>query len=154
MIELRHSIFIDVPAVLVWAWLDELPLHYREWHPGHVACRYERGDSLEVGAVLYVEELLHGRLHRLRLRATEVIPNRVVRYRGRGFRGAFFLDPSNGGSRFTAELTFGTRTPFVGSALDALARRVLARRLRALETHMREEGENLKRLLEQGAHGR
>lgn len=153
MIRLRDSILIDVPPERVWAWLVELPAHYRAWHPAHVTCRYERGTSLEVGAVLYVEEELHGRRHRLCLQATEVIPGRVMRYRSRGFRGAFLLEPVTGGTRFTAELDFGIRTPGIGSALDAIMRRVLAGRLAAFRTHMRQEGENLKRVLEREARG-
>ena len=148
MIQLRDSILIDVEPGRVWAWLDELPLHYREWHPDHVACRYERGDAMRVGTVLYTEERLHGRLHRLRMRATEVVPGRAIRYRGGGFRGAFLVDSEDGGSRFTAELAFGTRAPIVGDVLDAALRRAMAGRLRAFEVHMREEGENLKALLE------
>lgn len=148
MIRLRDSVLIDVPPARVWAWLNELPSHYHDWHPAHVACRYERGESLEVGAVLYVEEHLHQRLHRLRLRATEVVPGRVMRYRNHGFTGAFLVEPANGGTRFTAELAFGIPTPVIGFIMDAVLRRILARRLAALHTHMREEGRNLKHLLE------
>jgi len=150
MIQLRDSILIGVPPERVWAWLNDLPEHYAAWHPDHVACRYERGDSLEAGAVLYIEERLHRRLHRFRLRATEVVPDRVVRYRDHGFAGAFQLEPTNGGTCFTAELTLGIRTPVIERVLDAVARGLLARRLAALQTHMREEGENLKRILESG----
>jgi hypothetical protein len=148
MIALRHSILIHAPPARVWAWLNELPLHYREWHPAHVACRFDRGDSLQVGAGLCIEEYLHGRLHRLRLRATEVTTNRLMRYRNHAFAGAFILEPADGGTRFTAELTFGLRAPVIGNVLDAIARRLLARRLAAMQVHMREEGDNLKRLLE------
>lgn len=148
MIRLRDSILIDVPPDRVWAWLNDLPSHYREWHPAHVTCRYERGTSLVVGAVLYVEEYLHQRLHRLRLRATEVVPGRVLRYRSRGFRGAFVLELAEGGTRFTAELDFGTRTPVIAFVLDALLRTLLGRQLAAFQAHMGEEGQNLKRLLE------
>ena len=100
--------------------------------------------------MLHVEERLHGRLHRLRLRATEVVPGEVVRYASRGFAGAFIIAPEGDGTRFTAELSFGTRTPIVGRALDAVASFVLRSRLEAFRKHMHEEGENLKRLLEQG----
>lgn len=151
MIRLRDSILIDVPPERVWAWLNELPTHYREWHPAHVTCRYDRGECLEVGAVLYVEEYFHERVHRLRLRATEVVPGRVMRYRNHGFTGAFLLEPANGGTCFTAELNFGIRTPVIGHLLDALLQRVLGSRLAAFQTHMREEGENLKRVLEREA---
>jgi hypothetical protein len=148
VIQLRESILIDVPPERVWGWLGELPDHYRAWHPAHVSCRYEHGRRLEVGTVLYVEEYLHHRLHRLRLRATEVVPNRLLGYRGRGFAGAFRLEPANGGTRFTAELDLGTRAPVVGHVLDAVIRLLLGRRLAAMRSHVREEGENLKRLLE------
>lgn len=151
MIRLADSTVINVPPERVWAWLNELPTHYREWHPAHVLCRYERGEGLEVGAVLYVEEYLHGRKHRLRLEATEVVPGRVMRYRNHAFTGRFLLEPANGGTRFTAELHFGISTPVIGYLLDALLQAVLGRRLAAFQTHMREEGGNLKRLLERVA---
>jgi len=148
VIRLRNSILIDVPPKRVWAWLNDLPLHYREWHPGHVTCRYEQGKSLEVGSVLYVEEYLHQRLHRLRLRATQVEPGRLLRYRNPAFRGAFLLEPVERGTRFTAELDFGTRIPIIAPALDAVLRKLLARQLADLQVHMGEEGRNLKRVLE------
>jgi hypothetical protein len=151
MIRLTDSILIEASPERVWAFFDDLPTHYREWHEDHVTCRYELGKCLQVGAVLYVEERLHGRLHRLRLRATEVVPGRVMRYRSHGFSGAFLLEPAHGGTRFTAELHFGTSAPVIGYVLDALLRTVLGRRLAAFQTHMREEGESLKRLLEPDA---
>lgn len=148
MIRLRDSIQINVAPDRVWAWLDELPTHYRAWHPAHVTCRYERGDHLQVGATLYVEERLHQRLHRLRLRAREVVPERLLRYRGLGYEGAFVLEPATGGTRFTAELAFGVRAPVIGGLVDVMLRPILAHVLPELQAHMREEGENLKRILE------
>jgi hypothetical protein len=151
MIRLTDSILIHVPPERVWAFLDDLPARYREWHEDHLTCRFEQGKRLEVGTVLYVEERLHGSVHRLRLRATEVVPDRLMRYRNHGFTGAFLLEPTNGGTRFTAELRFGITTPVIGSLLDVLLRAVLGHRLAAFQSHMREEGENLRRLLESGA---
>jgi hypothetical protein len=87
-------------------------------------------------------------VHRLRLSATDVVPGRWLQYRTRGFTGAFSLEPADRGTCFTAELDFGIEAPLIGSLLDRVLRKVLARRLAAFETHMREEGENLKRILE------
>lgn len=151
MIRLRDSILINVSPDRVWSWLNELPVHYRTWHPAHVTCRYEGGDRLQVGATLYVEERLHQRMHRLRLRACEVVPGRLLRYRGRGFEGAFVLEPVAGGTRFTAELAFGVRARGLGGLVDVTLRPILARVLPELQAHMREEGENLKRILEHDA---
>lgn len=150
MIQLRDTILINTPPEKVWTWLNDLPGHYREWHPAHIACRYERGQRLEAGAVLYAEEFLHDRLHRLRLQATEVVPGRALYYRGLGFTGAFLLEPVNGLTNFTAELDIGMRFGILGSILDTALRLVLGDRLAAFQAHMREEGVNLKRLLEEG----
>jgi len=149
MVELQDSVFIEAPPARVWAWLGDLPLHYREWHPAHVSCRYERGESLQVGTVLYVEESLHGRVHKLHLRATEIESGHLLRYETRAFKGAFVVEPVDEGTNFTAQVSFGTRAPLVGGALDALLRRAMSGRLAAFRTHMHEEGQNLKRLLEQ-----
>ena len=62
------------------------------------------------------------------------------------------LEPADDGTRFTAELKFGLTLPLVGWLLDFVLRRWLASQLSAFQRHMREEGQNLKRLLEaQGA---
>ena len=58
------------------------------------------------------------------------------------------VEPVNGGTRFTVELSFGIRAPIIGHVVDAILRRVLERRLATVHTHMREEGEHLKGLLE------
>lgn len=148
MIQLRDTVVIHVPPERVWAWLNDLPLHYREWHPAHRECRYVRGDRLTVGAIVQMDEQLHGKAHSLTIHASAVVPHRLLRYRGRGFQGAFLLEPADGGTRFTAELELGLRWPLVGSLLDMVWRRVLAHRLSAIQVHMHEEGQNLKQLLE------
>lgn len=144
------TVLINVPPECVWVWLNELPRHYRDWHPAHLGCRYVHGDHLDAGAVLQVDEQLHGKPHSLTLRADVVVPCRLLRYSGRGVRGAFRLEPVDEGTRFTAELEFGVRLPVVGRLLDIVLGRVLAKRLSAVHLHMREEGQNLKHLLEAG----
>jgi len=148
LIHLRDTVHIEAPPERVWAWLAELPHNYCDWHPAHIDCRYVRGNKLAVGTVLQVDEQLHGRPHSLTLHADVVVPHRLLRYSGSGFRGAFLLEPVDGGTRFTAELEFGTRFPLAGGLLDIILRRVLAKRLAAFRAHMREESQNLKQLLE------
>ena len=151
MIELHDTVFIEAPPEEVWAWLADLPGHYREWHPAHGRCWYQHGNALQAGAILGVEEELHGRLHRLRLRATEIVPNRLLRYSSRGLRGTFLLEAANGGTRFTATLGFGVAVPLIGPLADWALRRLFGTRLAAIQTHMHEEGQNLKRLLDRRA---
>ncbi len=147
-IQLRDTVFIEAPSEKVWSWLCDLPSHYREWHPAHTRCWYERGRRLEAGTILGVEEELHGRPHRLKLVATEVVPNRLLRYASWGLRGAFSLEEAPGGTRLTAMLSFGIAAPLIGRIVDRLVGRMFATRLAAVRLHMHEEGQNLKRLLE------
>jgi uncharacterized protein YndB with AHSA1/START domain len=151
MIELRDTVLIEAPPQKVWAWLADLPLHYRQWHPAHGRCWYVRGHALETGTVVAIEEELHGRPHRLQLRTTEVVPNRLLRYSSPGLRGAFLLEAAHGGTRFTATLGLGVTAPLLGRLLDRVLGYLFASRLAAVQQHMREEGRNLKHLLEQRA---
>jgi hypothetical protein len=141
-------VHIEAAPERIWNWLDGLPRHYREWHPSHLDCRYIRGNHLTEGAVLHVHERLHGKLHSLTLRADVVVPDRLLRYSGRGVRGAFILEPAGHGTRFTAQLEVGAPLPLIGRLVDPVLRRLMAKRLSEVQEHMREEGRNLKHLLE------
>jgi hypothetical protein len=151
MILLRDEVRIDATPEQVFDWLAHFQEHYLAWHPDHVECRYLRGSSiLEKDAILYVEEYLHGDLHRLKLRATRVIPDSRLEYTaGFGIGGAFEVQPIEDGVLFIAEITIGLGVPGLGSMLDRMMERVLAGRIEAMEQHMAEEGENLKQWLEQ-----
>jgi uncharacterized protein YndB with AHSA1/START domain len=147
MVTISDTVDIQVPPSELWRWLCELPEHYRSWHPDHHGLEVVRGRLWEPGAVAEMREELHGKPHRVVLRVTEVTPEREIVYEGWSWlRGRFVLEPVNEHVRFTAELTFGPR------GLPALVDRALAwlfrTRIAAAQTHQREEGANLKALLE------
>ena len=144
-VELRHSIDIQASPDTLYDWFRHLDRHYRQWHADHRDCYWEKGDGTHAGDILFASELLHGRLHRLRFRMTRLRPGRFMRFRVLGVigwlvpEGDFTITPSNNGSRFSAGLRVRG---------GWLLRRLLPAHYQALRTHMREEGENLKRLLE------
>lgn len=149
MIELRDEIEIRASPDRVFDWLEHLPENYLLWHPDHRSCRYLHGERLQVGSVVEIEELLHGRLHRMRFRVTEVQSNVRLRYRiARGLDGGFAVEPHDGGVLFVADLRLGTRTPVLGRLIDIVSGRLFRGRIEALRRHMAEEGRNLKGLLE------
>jgi hypothetical protein len=152
MILLRDAVEIETTPEHVFDWLVHFQENYLAWHPDHVECRYLKGTHLlEVDSVLYVEEYLHGELHRLKFRATEVIPNRRLEYKaGFGMGGAFEVVPHGGKVLFIAEITMGSSFPVLGRLLDAFLEKLLSDNLEMIKQHMTEEGENLKRLLEEG----
>jgi polyketide cyclase/dehydrase/lipid transport protein len=149
VIELRDTVAIDVAPEVVWSWLESMPDHYLEWHPDHLGGRWVSGDAFAPGAVMEVQEILHGKPHRLRMALTQVEPGRWIRYRVfPGLSGEFAVSPLNGGSEFTAVIAIGVRAPVIGPVADWLLRRTLGNRIDAIGRHQAEEGANLKALLE------
>jgi hypothetical protein len=83
---------------------------------------------------------------------TKLDPYSKIEYRiSRMVKGIFDIDEQGTSVLFTAEISFGTKAPFVGSLLDTMLRMMIGRRLKALKQHMVEEGRNLKMILEKGA---
>ena len=150
---MRDVVEIDVPPGDVLDWLSHFQENYMAWHPDHVECRYVKGSSLfEPGSVVYIEEYLHGKLHKMRCRSTSVVPESRVDYRvAPGMGGAFIVEPREGKALFIAEISAGTRLPIIGPVLDWLVRTLLSDRMEVLRQHMAEEGKNLKRILEEPA---
>ena len=142
---LSDSIEIDVQPARLWEWLNGFTEHYREWHPDHVSAEWKRGTPNQVGSVLAVVEVLAGHREKLEFKITQVDPPHSLEYRILGAhsllvpRGAFEVLTRNGTSTFTAT---------IWCRFGAIAGRLFARRIDSLQSHMREEGENLKRLLE------
>lgn len=150
MLTISDSVEIAAPAADVWRWLCDLPEHYTARHPAHHGCRIVQGRLWEPSAIVEMQEELHGRPHRLLFEVLEVLPGREIKYRaGPWLRGRFSVEDLNGHSCFTAELSFGL--PGLGGILDRPLSRVFRRRISAVRQHQREEGANLKRLLEHDA---
>jgi hypothetical protein len=76
MLVIRDTVSIDATASDVFHWFEHIDENYLAWHPSHVSCRYVKGQGLKEGVVIYAEEYLHGKLHKLKLCLTEVISNK------------------------------------------------------------------------------
>lgn len=149
MIKLRDSIRIRTTPGHLFKWLEAMPQEYKSWHPDHVACRVIHGAMLQPDSEIECKEYLHGKLHVMRLRATRIDPGRRMEYEIVGLgRGAFEVIPRDDEVEFVAELGFGSDFPIIGRVMDALLRALLGHRLDAMRGHMREEGENLKKIIE------
>ena len=124
---------------------------YRAWHPeDHVALRWLKGNPWEEGSVVYAEEYIHGKLHKLKFLVTKVVPNReiqyvpVSRFLRRYFpKNTFYIELKEETCVFTA-----TGTYRLGWLAKTFAKKRLERGLSSVKKHMKEEGENLKRILE------
>lgn len=142
---LENSIQIDSPPEPIWEWLKGLTRHYTEWHPDHVSAEWTRGEPYEVGSILTAVEYLGGKREILRFEMTSVDPPYGFEYRIRDPisallpGGAFEIHPADGGTHFTA---------LILCRFPRLAERLFRRRMAGLVDHMREEGENLKHIIE------
>ena len=124
---------------------------YQAWHPeDHVAFRWIKGEPWQKGSVAYSEEYLHGKLHKFRFLINKVVANREVelvplpRFLRIFFPvNTFSIEPREGYCVFTASGVMR-----VGRLVRLLAGRKLDEGVSSVRKHMKEEGENLKRILE------
>ena len=144
MITLRDTIEIRTTPEKIFEFFVNFEENFHDWHPDHVKCRWV-GKPAKEGSTLYVEEYLHGKLHKLKFLITKIEPNRKIRYRLLFPisiicpKGSFIIKPKGESSVFTATLSFRFARLFTKLFKD---------RFDAIKKHMREEGENLKNLLE------
>ena len=145
MREIIDAVRVEASPERVWSWLTELADHYTQWHPDHVSAEWLKGRPNDVGSILRVVELLDGRREELSFELAEVDPPLRMGYRILGPHalllpgGAFTVSPADGGSMFAASIQY---------RFGAITERVFRRRLTVLGAHMREEGVNLKRMVE------
>ena len=152
MIVMRDTVEIKAPPEPIFEFFVHFKENFYAWHSDHVECRYLNfeGDPKE-GSVIYIEEYLHGKLHKLKLHITKIEPNSLIEYKTfMGTKGVFIIEPRGAKSLFTAEMHMGTKTPLFRSMADRIMRIFMSRQLEGIKQHMAEEGQNLKRILEEG----
>jgi hypothetical protein len=126
---------------------------YRAWHQkDHLRLRWLEGKPWAEGSVMYAEEYLHGKLHKLKFKITKIVPNQRIEYSpvSRFMRIYFpkneFIIESKGEScLFIASGTY--RLGWLGRTLF---KKAIDGGLASAKKHMHEEGQNLKKILESG----
>ena len=52
---------------------------YKAWHKeDHVSLRWLKGDPWTEGSVLYAQEYIHGKLHKLKFKIKKIAPNKKI----------------------------------------------------------------------------
>jgi hypothetical protein len=95
---------------------------------------------------LYAEEYIHGQLHKLKFRITKVLPGQEIIYKFL-FPFSLFLP----GGSFIIEPKGKSGCVFIATMLlrpGPVVAKILKNRIAALARHMREEGENIKKALD------
>ena len=150
MITLRDAIKIKASPEQIIDFFLNFKENFYIWHPDHVECRYLAPGPLKENSVIYFEEYLHGKLHKLKLRITLINPDSRIEYKTfMGTKGVFVMEPGGATTLFTAEMYMGSNMPVLGKIMDIIILKLLSRQLKGIRQHMVEEGQNLKKILEQ-----
>ncbi|MFC1780704.1 SRPBCC family protein [Planctomycetota bacterium] len=150
---LRDSIEINTTAEKIFKFLTGLvdDESYRAWHKqDHVTMRWLKGQPWAEGSVVYAEEYIHGKLHKLKFAVTKVVPNERIEYaptsrllRKYFPKNVFAIEQKGQSCLFTASSTYR-----VGRLAKTFFKKALENGLSSVKQHMKEEGENLKTILE------
>jgi hypothetical protein len=116
----------------------------------HVSFRFLKGQDWAEGSVIYAEEYIHGKLHKLKFRITEIVPNKKIEYvpvspflRRYFPKNEFIIEQKEGSCLFIASGTYR-----LGWIAKTFFKKAVKDGLNSVKKHMKEEGENLKRILE------
>jgi hypothetical protein len=124
---------------------------YRAWHPAdHVTMRWLKGDPWLEGSVVYAEEYIHGKLHKLNFTVIKVVPNKKIEYAPTSKflriyfpKNEFIIEQKGDSCLFIASVTYR-----IGWIVKTFFKKSLEKGLSSVKKHMKEEGENLKEILE------
>ena len=148
MVTLTDSIEIGTTPEHVFNWFTNLRTgeDYRAWHPNHIDWYWIKGEPFQEGSIVYCEEYIHGSKDKLKFTCTKVVPNRLIEYKP-SFpmsilmsKSQFTIKPKSENSCvLTATISF-REGPFF--------KKLFNKQIEALKQHMKEEGANLKMILE------
>jgi hypothetical protein len=130
----------------VFAFFAGMEVNYRRWHPEHVLFRWLDAPAVEQGKRFHFEERIAGKLLKKTVVFTHIEPGSLIEFAptSRIFRLllpriSFRITPAGGGLTVTQDIQL---------RIGPLAAWLNRREFDAVRRHMREEGENLRRMLE------
>jgi hypothetical protein len=158
MIELIDSIEINTTTDVVYDWLMKLDENFTKWNSNHK--KFEKiSGGVEVGDQIYFEQCVGGVWYKIKgeisvkERDEDKFQIEFITMSGIG-NIKFIGENSEGGCIFTHIETFGAKSRIIGSLVDFLLFKVLARKkanFGNILQDMKEDNVNLKRILEGGS---
>lgn len=153
MIILEDSIEVKASPEQIFDWLAQRMMNnesYLAWHPEHVNIRWVKGEPVQEGSVMEIEEYLQDNLTKLAFRITRLDRPNLIEY-----RSLFPLSLIATANRFIIESTGEGTCTFTARGklrfplwLFNKMHKAHPAKLAASKRHMKEEGENLKEAVE------
>jgi len=144
-IVLEDTIEINTTPEKIWEFWAKMDENYKAWHPkDHILFRWTKGRPMEEGSKIYAEETVGGKLLKGRVTCVDVVPNRKFALRLPFPRSLFvkyeyLIEPRGANTAFTA---------YTYLKYPGFARKRIQSVIEVGKKHVREEGENLKKILE------
>ena len=148
---MEDSTEISTTPEKIWRFFSDLEKNYKAWHPeDHVLFKWVHGNPMETGSYYYGEEVMMGKVRKIKGVIGEVVPNRKIVFKCSFpimLVSPYFewrIEPRGSTSVFTAVTIV---------RCERFYRWVMGRKgwdafVASGRKHVREEGENLKKLLE------
>jgi hypothetical protein len=146
MILSETSPFIRATPSTIFAFFAQMDANYLRFHPDHVEFRWLDPPALQPGVRFYFAERVGGKLLKKTVAFTRVEPPSLIEFAPTNVIFRFFLPRITFRISSTAEGI--TVTQEIQLRIGPLATWLNRRELDAVRLHMRQEGDNLKRLLE------
>lgn len=147
---IEDSTEINTTPEKIWEFFTNLEKNYKSWHPeDHIVFKWLEGKPMETGTRCYGEEIMNGKVRKFKITIGTVIPNRKIIFHFTfpvTLVSPYFewrIEPKGENSVFTA-ITIIRCERFY----RALMGKKRWDELIASGKHMKEEGENLKKILE------
>ena len=157
MVKITEETIIHTKAEDVWNFLTTLQKgdNYKNWHPtDHIKMICLKGNGETVSSQFYFEEYIGKTILKLSYQITISEKNKYLEYSTifplsllRLGKGSFSITPVDINSvKMTAYLEYGYTITILGDIIDQIFNLVFKRK--SLEKHIHDEGENIKKILE------
>jgi len=149
-LELSHSIEIKTTHKEIWNFLKN-PDNYTIWHPqDHIRVMWTKGKPFEVGSKFYSEQLVFGKVQKYNATIKEIIPNRKAVFTFK-FPVSLISPEIEWRTETNGENTVFTAISYIraGNLYKKLFKKGMKKLIEEHNRHVGEEGENLKKILEE-----
>ena len=145
---LEHDILVGAAPSALFRFFEKMEENYTAWHPDHHHFVWRKGRGCKEGNVFFFDETIAGQRQPKEVVFTKVVPDRSIEFAptNRFFRLflpsiSFRFEPEGRATRFVAQIVL---------RMGPLARWLHRKEFEVVHQHMREEGENLKSMVEVG----
>ena len=149
---LTHKIKIRTTPARIWNFFKEMDdKKYLLWHPqDHVSFKWVKGKPMEEGSVARFEEYLHGKLHKMSVKYLKAVPNKLIEFTmvNPPFWNIFYPKSSFEIKKEGNYCYFIAKNYFRIGIFKFFFSSLIDKQVDSIMKHMKEEGENLKKLME------